>query len=185
MIKKLYSCLLVGFLLSLAFIACSRPADTLRSEIIPVSTHSFTRGEVTEMLITNYFNINGLHLTDGRYIAPEKTWVESIFTEKMSKFLFDHNLNHWIKESWDCDKITRTSACYAGILFHNSSNRIKGHGFLVGEFYYLKTGKGGHAINICIVKDGKDYRIMFYEPQLKYEVTLTQEEKFSAFMIKF
>lgn len=184
--NKIIANLILIVLLGLTLVACLTPRDSALSEFNNIKTgeRSFFAGEVALILYTNNFNIDTLRLTDSKYLAPEKKWVESDFTGKFSKFLFKYNVNHWEQESFDCDKMTRAAAFYAGVLFNNSPNRIKAHGFLVGEIYYYKTGKGRHAINICIVKDGQDYRIMLYDPQLKFEVTISPEEKSSAFLIK-
>lgn len=177
MIKKflLFAPLVVGLLIW----GCSRPADALQSEIVPIGSHIFTRAEVYQMLQSNGVTCS-FTLTDETYIAPEADWVKNQYSSKLTKFLFDYNLHHWTKESSDCDDISRAAATYGSILFHNSKSRPKGHGFLFGEYHYIKAGAGGHAINVIIVKDGTNYRLMFYEPQVKYEVTLSELERFNG-----
>lgn len=173
-------------LIAAVFIACSRPADTIQSEIVPVGEHKFTNLDINLMLATNGVNPSkALILADSLYVSPEKDWVAKQFPPKMSKFLFDYNINHWTKENNDCDKISRAAATYAAILFHNSKNHPNGAGFTFGELFYIKSGLGGHAINIAIVKDGPAYRLMFFEPQLGFEVFPTIEEKGSVFFVRF
>lgn len=169
----------------LFLISCSRPADTLQSQDIPIGEHIFTRAQVVEIMLTNGVNAANIVLTDMLYVAPDVKWVQSQYPPKLAKFLFDYNLNHWTKESNDCDNISRAAADYAAILFHNSKNRPSGKGFLFGEFHYSKKQLGGHAINIVIVKDGPIYRLLFFEPQLNFEVELTENEKFSGQFSRF
>lgn len=177
--KILLGLSLISIFIGAALVSCSRPADGLQSEVVPVGSHVFTTPEVVEMLQSNGVSCS-FTLTDKTYIAPEADWVKSQFSSKFTKFLFDYNINHWTQESNDCDDISRAAATYASILYGNSKNRIKGHGFLFGEYHYAKAGAGGHAINVAIVKDGEEYRLMFYEPQVKYEVTLSESEKFNG-----
>lgn len=172
--KKLLISLFVC--LSVVFISCSRPADNLQKENVPVGEHVFSSAEIAYILATNEITATFL-LNDQEYVAPTKEWVEKQYTDKLTKFLFDYNLNHWTKESSDCDDIARAAAVQAAILFHNSENRRKGAGFLFGEFYYFKTGYGGHAMNIALVKDKNTYKLVYYEPQLKYLVDISGMER--------
>lgn len=181
--NKFFLSFLIG--LSVFFISCSRPADKLQSENVEIGEHVFTREQVVMMLATNGMPFANLSLTDEFYIAPTVNWVKNTYSDKLTKFLFDYNLNHWTKESSDCDDISRAAAVYSSILFHNSKNRPKGKGLLFGEFHYIKSGDGGHAINIMIVKDDAKYRLMFYEPQRKFEVYLGEDEKSSVMWARF
>ena len=162
---------------------CSRPADSLQSETIPLGEHLFTPLEIETMLLTNGVTTR-FTLTDEKYAAPTAEWVRGVYSDKLTKFLFDYNLNHWTQESSDCDDISRTAAVNGSILFHNSKNKPSKAGFLFGEYHYWGK-QGGHAINIAIVKDGPVYRLMFYEPQTKLEVKLTESDKFSSLWGRF
>lgn len=185
--KKLYifPIVVLSLLVCILGISCSRPADALQKEEVPVGSHIFSREQVINMLHTNGIVLFDFTLTDASYIAPEANWVKNNYSSKLTKFLFDYNLHHWTKESSDCDDISRAGATFGAMLYHNSSKRVNGHGFLFGEYHYVKTGVGGHAINVVIVKDGTNYRLMFYEPQVKYEVTLTQAEKSGSMWLRF
>ncbi len=175
--KKLIASLVFGLcvIASVILISCSRPADKLREETVPVGEHVFTTEEVQVMLFTNGI-IRGFTLTDAQYVAPTLEWVEKQYAEKLNKFLFDFNLRHWTKESSDCDDISRAAAVNAAILFHNSKNRPKGAGFLFGEYHYVKSGLGGHAINIAIVKDKDIYKVVYFDPQFRFLVSLQEKE---------
>ncbi len=170
--------------ISIIFISCSRPADELRSETVPIGEHVFTPDEIKTMLLTNGIWAN-FSLTDARYVAPTLSWVEKQYTDKLTKFLFDYNLHHWSRESSDCDDISRAAAVQASILFHNSKNRPKGVGLLFGEYHYFKEGVGGHAMNIAIVKDGVDYKLFFYEPQVKHEARTSEAERTATIWGRF
>lgn len=182
MIKNLIIVLFIGLLALI--VSCSRPADALQSEVVPVGEHIFTRQEVQEMLITNGI-LTKFILTDNKYVAADIKWVEKEYSDKLAKFLFDYNLHRWTRESSDCDDISRAAAVQASILFHNSKSRPKGVGLLFGEFHYVKTGVGGHAINIAIVKDKEDYKIVFYEPQLKFLISASDDERFRTIWGRF
>lgn len=178
---SIFVCLLVAA----AFISCSpRPADSLRHESVPIGDHVFSREEISQMLLTNGI-IASFSLTDAQYVAPTLEWVEKEYSDKLSKFLFDYNLHHWTKESSDCDDISRAAAVQASILFHNSKTRPKGVGFLFGEFHYIKSQAGGHALNIIIVKDKEDYKLVFYEPQLKYIISTSGNERLLTIFGRF
>lgn len=182
--KKLLISFSLIICLSILFVSCSRPADALRSETVPIGEHIFTPQEVQYILLTNGI-IGRFTLTDAQYVAPTLEWVEKQYTDKLTKFLFDYNLHHWTKESSDCDDISRAAAVKASILFHNSKNRPKGAGLLFGEFHYIKSGAGGHALNAAIVKDKEIYRLVFYEPQVKYIVKLQEKETDNALWGRF
>lgn len=183
--KEISYFLLCLILLILLAVGCSRPADNLQKEEVPIGSHIFSREQVIDMLRTNGVNLFEFTLTDNTYIAPDVNWVKNNYSSKLSKFLFDYNLHHWTKESSDCDDISRAAATFGAMLYHNSSKRVNGHGFLFGEYHYIKTRAGGHAINVIIVKDGANYRLMFYEPQLKFEITVSEVEKGNSLWLRF
>lgn len=182
---KLKISLFLSVLLVILGVSCSRPADKLLSEDVEVGSHVFTREQVINMLYTNGMPFISITLTDEFYIAPTANWIKTTYSDKLTKFLFDYNLNHWTRESSDCDDISRAAAVYSSILFHNSKNRPKGKGLLFGEFHYIKAGAGGHAINFAIAKSGDKYKLVFYEPQKKFEIELSEDEKSSVMWARF
>lgn len=170
--------------LSVILISCSRPADALQAETVPVGEHVFNQSEILEMLTTNGV-VTFPTLTDAKYVAPTLEWIEKQYSDKLTQFLFAYNLNHWTEESFDCDDISRAAAVTASVLFHNSKSRIKGAGLLFGEYHYIKAGVGGHAINVIIVKDKDIYRVVFYEPQKKFIIKLSDNERASSLWYRF
>lgn len=184
---KLKLKLLFSLLISLAVLgtSCSKPADKLIQEEVEIGSHVFTREQITNMLYTNGMPFISITLTDQFYIAPTDNWIKTTYSDKLTKFLYDYNLHHWTKESSDCDDISRAAAVYSSILFHNSKNRPKGKGLLFGEFHYIKDGAGGHAINFAIAKSGDKYKLVFYEPQKKFEIELSEDERLSVLWARF
>ncbi len=181
----IYLFVLVCLLAATFFSSCSpKPADPMRQEVVPIGEYIFSREEVAIILLTNGISTT-LTLTDDRYVAPTLEWLEKQYSDKLTKFLFDYNLHRWTQESSDCDDISRAAAVQASILFHNSKSRPKSVGLLFGEYHYIKSALNGHAINLAIVADKGVYKLVFYEPQVKYIISPTDQQISSSLWVRF
>ena len=157
--------------LTLLIVGCGKASDKSIESFQTISAQEL------ESVITNRINILGFQLSrDENYILPSEKWVKEQYLPKLSKFLFDYNLNTYRADANDCDDFAQYGSTVAHILNAHNKNKIIA-GIAVGDFVYF-DGLEIHAINIIITSDeNKKINILFVEPQNQIIITLTQEEK--------
>jgi hypothetical protein len=124
-------------------------------------------------------------MPDKNYVLTTREWIQIEFSAGLSAFQFQMGINNWNAESNDCDKFASATTFYAKWLNHSTPNRKVLASLACGEVYYTQQKNSqNHAINFFIVKSGEELKILFYEPQTKRFVTLTQAEIFSIYFWK-
>lgn len=116
-------------------------------------------------------------ILDSQYVEPIKSWIEDEFSAALENNLRALGLLQWVPEAWDCDKYARLAWAFAVVDYARNRTHPEA-GFAFGVFCYeLDNDKGGHAINFFI----SNGQIMFYEPQLRKIVQLSETERQSCF----
>jgi len=123
-------------------------------------------------------------ILDKSYSIPTKTWIEKDFSESFSKFTFGLGIkDKYLTDSLDCDDIAQGAAFCAKYL-HWKETKVK-RGLAFGEFHYNSSSVGPHAINIAIVSDAGKINVVFYEPQRRVLIELSDKERDSCAFIRF
>jgi hypothetical protein len=130
-------------------------------------------------------NRNCIHLMDGEYIYLDSSKVHQFFWE-LSMQVKDA-LMSWQAQFRDCDKYSRVVQAL-GQMAHAlqwESNKSRPAGLALGVFNYVDEEQGAHSINCAIIKvaNKEEFDLKFFEPQTASEVTLTDAEIKSAFLI--
>jgi hypothetical protein len=176
-IKKVVMTAIVMLSLLLA-VGCSKNAASS-----PIIESTMNTAEVlTFMESTVSSPIQGYAIADGQYAMPSEAWINGQYSLDLKAFQFELKASHWVAEANDCDDFARGAAYFSQVLHHNTPHKTV-TGLLFGEFWYYKDdGSGGHAINFSIVNDSKTKKpkIIFYEPQLQYQVTLSTNEMWNC-----
>jgi hypothetical protein len=133
---------------------------------------------IRHTLLNQNINPNRFVISDAEYNLPSKDWVLNEFSNSFLSFLKFLGADEYASEKNDCDDFSRLAACLAQILHHRTSQEIK-TGLAIGEFWYRIDSGGAHAINFIIYLDTTP-KIMFYEPQTRKEVFLSETEKQSC-----
>lgn len=124
------------------------------------------------------------HISDRAYAMPTRNFITSAFSYALLAFQKFFGLLGWTEEANDCDDFARLAAAFAQILHFLTPGRPLGTALAVGEFWYLQDSGGGHAINVAIC--GHELSdVVFYEPQTRRVVNLTDNEKQSASLVRF
>jgi hypothetical protein len=140
--------------------------------------------------IHGVFLKNGLVLeqfitADSTYVLTTRSWIQSDFSSGLSAFQFQMGINNWKPESNDCDKFSLATTFYAKWLTHSSPNRKFNASLAMGEVFYTRSNsRGNHAINFFIINESDELKIVFYEPQTRQIISLTQNEMFSIYFVK-
>ena len=117
---------------------------------------------------------------DESYAIPTVEWIVGPFSEELFKVNRKNGL--YKLESNDCEDFAARARALANELNNRTTNcGLRGIAF--GEFHYKKDTGGRHAINFAICKDGDKYRFVFYEPQDRKIVELSETEYKSCFAI--
>ncbi len=145
----------------------------------PPPTRTVFPFEVVTALGETNIAANSFALPDGKYLIPTLRWIENDFSKGLWQFQNEMGISTWSAESNDCDKFAIAASFYAKWLNHSSPNRNIAAGLAIGELYYLKGGVNGqgHAINFIVTLVGDSLQIVFYEPQLRRVVSLSETER--------
>lgn len=122
---------------------------------------------------------------DTIYSLPSIEYITNQFSQNLKGFFFSLNSQGWKEQENDCDDFALGACFLMNFLHHNTVDKIRNTGIAFGEFYYIREQGGGHAINVAIVKDNLEVKVVFYEPQTYSIVTLTQKEIESCVFWRF
>ncbi|MDX1951517.1 MAG: hypothetical protein SFY81_04995 [Verrucomicrobiota bacterium] len=137
-----------------------------------------SKNQLEALLDANGIYAENALILDSQYALPTKRWLLNEFAVALRNWYFSLGLSGYTAGSNDCENFARGAAFYADLAHRNSSrkNGVETTGLAFGEFWYRqRDGKGGHAINIAIVAEGKP-EIIFFEPQTQQQVPLIQQE---------
>ncbi len=125
------------------------------------------------------------HIADRDYALPTVNFLRRAFASALWSFQNFFAVLSWTEEANDCDDFARISAGFAQILHYLTPGRPAQSALAVGEFWYQKDNfGGGHAINVaCCGLEPSD--VVFYEPQTRTVVHLSDTEKANATMVRF
>lgn len=115
---------------------------------------------------------------DSVYAAPTRRFVEGEFSRDLARVERDLGVSEYQPEKGDCDKFARRAA-YWMMEWSEKTTANTGAGIAFGVFLYARDAGGGHAIN-CFPENG---RLVFYEPQTKRVVELSEAERRSGMAI--
>lgn len=174
-------------LLPLLFLGCKpKPATTAgtvgdsiaaSAPIPPPPTRSISPMEVTLAMIATNITATSIAIPDAKYVMPTVGWIEREFSHGLFGFQHALGIATFENEAGDCDDFSQAAAFYAKWLNRVSPNRNTEAGLAVGELYYIKDSGGGHAINFIVTLIGDRIQIVFYEPQLRRIVSLSEAER--------
>jgi hypothetical protein len=136
--------------------------------------------DVTKLLDASFIMVKKITFMDEDYSLPAKVWMAdtgSPFSQDLWNFLAANDLLTYSAENNDCDDFARSAMEVAAI----AHRRMKtGTALAFGMMWYqpdwAKTGDC-HCINIAIVGTHDAPEIVFYEPQQRQIVELTDFEK--------
>lgn len=166
------------------FVGCDKtPAEFPTTNTY--TTNTITPSELKKALADNEILAEMEQYADATYSLPSEEWVLDTFAKSYSSFLYAIQSSRYVSEENDCDKFAVLAYAYAHILHHNTANKLSKTGFSFGEFWYETDTKGGHAINIIVVKDHNTNKVIFFEPQTKQKVDLSVMEKGSVKFVRF
>lgn len=118
-------------------------------------------------------------IADRSYAAMTRGFLEKAFSDSLKKWVWELGIRYR-QDCEDCDDFARFAASVAQLW--NAKSENKGHALAFGEFWYVKDGGEGHAINVALVEGGA---VVFYEPQTQRIVELSEIEMWNATMIRF
>ena len=113
---------------------------------------------------------------DDVYSLASINWIRDTISYEYNKFLSLIGMARYETDSNDCDDFARAFTLFCKKEFRNSL-KDKKHSIAVGEFYYIQKNGKAHAINFMIVLNEKrEKELLFYEPQMKQFIKLSDEE---------
>lgn len=124
--------------------------------------------------------------SDKDYFCPTRDMVLNEITPKYWQWLSSLKLTKWVHR-WDCDNFADAFKLFS-CGYYEQVIESQANGIAIGVINYLADSRaednrrGGHAINIIYVNDGKNddgtdhFDIMFLEPQNCKQKYLTQAE---------
>lgn len=130
---------------------------------------------------------------DVSYFCPTKEMVEKDLYPNFRKWLAALNLGKWYHK-WDCDNFAMAFKVFADGYYFNTIES-NAESIAIGIIHYIAEAraesgiKGGHAINILYLNDGKNelglnkFKVMYLEPQNGNIYELSEEEFKSIFFL--
>lgn len=115
-------------------------------------------------------------VADLDFSLPDRAWVANEFAASVLSVQHALGVTGWSEGSNDCDDFARLAAALAQVLHHRTRTGRK-TGLAIGEFWYWKYDLSQHAIVFVIVREGDERVLLFWEPQTRQFVKLTNEEK--------
>lgn len=138
---------------------------------------------VSELMRSNGVHTTRYIISDEITVLPTENWIRGEFTRGLSEFQKHFQIARWHERANDCDKFSSATKFYAQWLNFKSTNRSEKASLAVGELYFYVNGSNkAHAINFFITLDkNKKLKLIFYEPQKKIVMNLSEIEKSSIF----
>jgi hypothetical protein len=121
-------------------------------------------------------------LKDATYAEVSSAWLRS-FYDDFRAVLFREGVTKW-EETFDCDDFAAFYVSLANVRYFNAtwSSSRPAQGLALGEYWFRPDGKRGegHAVVTALTERGQIY----IEPQSGQELTLSQNEKLSRYVVK-
>lgn len=162
-----------------------KPSET-KVVSYPPPTRTIGPADVFAALAATNIAAISLSLPDAIYLMPTLRWIEHDFSSGLYVFQTEMGVSSWVSEANDCDKFALAASFYGKWLNYSSPNRNVSAALAIGEIYYRQGGEWsrGHAINFFVIQSGSELQIVFYEPQRRAVVTLSEVERKSVFFWK-
>ena len=122
-----------------------------------------------------------IKLGDADYNTPRADWLLGEFEGWFRDALRRLGIEAYVDEAGDCDDYADLYAVLARVC-HRRMPKCAGTALPVGVLHYRTSAGNGHAINVALTSDRG---LLYIEPQTGKTVTLTAEEKRSAWLLKF
>lgn len=172
-------------LTSVFFTGCENGSAQTSTKLPAAPSRTYSSSELHTFMFTKGIINSIVIMADKNYVLTTRGWIESEFSSGLSAFQFQMGMNRWIAESNDCDKFSSATSFYAKWLNHSTPNRKVNASLACGEVYFIQDrSQSGHAINFFIVTESGNLTILFYEPQTRLFVTLSETETSSIFFWK-
>lgn len=123
----------------------------------------------------------GAHATlgDSSYAQVNSSSLRG-FYEAFRADLFARGVTKW-DQRFDCNHFASYFVSLAQVQFYrdNFHGRTQAQTLALGVYWYHQAGTGSHAIVVALTERG----LIFIEPQTGVELSLTEPERESAFMV--
>jgi hypothetical protein len=161
---------------------CSKP-----NAKIPNNPHQLTQSQIVDFIerTNNITPFMGKVLADSVYSLPTREWISTTYSTSLDKFFFSLGNLKWAEDSHDCDNFAVGGLFWAQQLHASMYAKTGKSGLAVGEFWYTRDDLVNHAINIFIIFEDNQYKLVFYDPQLFKIVQLSDVEQFNALYYRF
>jgi len=123
-------------------------------------------------------------IADRTYALPTLNFLGGAFSTALWSFQQFFEVLRWTPEANDCDDFARIAAGFAQMLHYLTPNRPPATALAVGELWYVKDSGEGHAINVALCGPSPD-GVVFYEPQTRQLVKLTDTELARVTIVRF
>jgi hypothetical protein len=136
--------------------------------------------------VQDEFHNAGVYLTDVSYVTPDRNWLQGKFYSTFRRNLTQNKLYQW-RTYHDCDNKANkywqfACDCHAlTMMLREKQGKQIYEGIAVGVFFFKQETRFGHAVNFAVTEKG----IEFIEPQNGRFITLTQDEKDTAWYAIF
>lgn len=130
--------------------------------------------------VTNFLTMNNNHPV---YQLVDKNDLNT-YLMGLRAFYFDNKVLDWYSKGvFDCGDYAMGATWYAKAWHRNTKTRINGASIAVGTIFYKQDSTGiYHAINAVILKDRS---VLFFEPQIQNEISLSKAEIQSINYVQF
>lgn len=130
--------------------------------------------------VTNFLRMNNNHPV---YQLVDKKELNT-YLLGLRAFYFDNRVLDWYSKGvFDCGDYAMGATWYAKAWHRNTKTRINGASIAVGTIFYKQDATGiYHAINAVILKDRS---VVFFEPQIQNEISLSKAEIQSINYVQF
>lgn len=151
----------------------------------PQSIATINREDLQAFMGGSFAPEMGYGIPESLYVCVSESWIKTDFAESFGRYL------QIIKEAvpspttWDCHNFAEAAKTWADALYDSTPNKPKGAALGCLEFWYNRDIGGGHAINGFLVKDGKNLKIVFFEPQTRQVVLLSKKELDNCLFYKY
>ncbi len=130
--------------------------------------------------VTNFLRMNNNHPV---YQLVDKKDLNTYLIGLRGFYLDNKVLDWYSKGVFDCGDYAMGATWYAKAWHRNTKTRIDGASIAVGTIFYKQDSTGiYHAINAVILKDRS---VLFFEPQIQNEISLSKAEIQSINYVQF
>jgi|TARA_R100000963_G_C4595185_1_gene70924 hypothetical protein len=127
-----------------------------------------------------------INAPDANYSLFSSNYVTGEGYDKFKEWLFRRGILGW-RHTFDCDNYAEAFRVFLQIVHSKAqkgkTDNSRKQAVAVGVIWYERDGRGGHAINLIVTKDGENLVVKFVEPQDGNIIELSQTERESIFFV--